>query len=116
MATPITEKNPVTTAIPGTGMLSPPAGTSKSTPAAPAAAATSVVVTIAPSVARQPVPTSPRSRRAERGDRAGVGATSTPASVLLCMLSISAAPLTRCRLPEGTPAGRGSGSGRHGRW
>ena len=62
MTTPTTEKKPVTTATPDTGIVSPPSGTSKSTPTARASAAARVVATIAASVAMRPVTASPRSR------------------------------------------------------
>jgi hypothetical protein len=51
MTTPTTEKKPVTTANPDNGILSPPSGTSKSTPMARASAAARVVATVAASVA-----------------------------------------------------------------
>ena len=53
--TPTTEKKPVTTANPDNGIVSPPSGTSKSTPTAWASAAARVVATIAASVAMKPV-------------------------------------------------------------
>src|SRR5262249_46731458 len=62
MAMPTTEKNPVTTAIPDTGIASPPSGTSKSTPTARASAAARVVAEIAARVAIPPVTTSLRRR------------------------------------------------------
>jgi len=62
MTMPTTEKKPVTTANPDNGIVSPPSGTSKSTPTARASAAARVVATIAASVAMKPVPASPRSR------------------------------------------------------
>ena len=55
MTTPTTEKKPVTTANPDNGIVSPPSGTSKSTPTAWASAAARVVATIAASVATTPV-------------------------------------------------------------
>ena len=61
MTMPTTEKKPVTTANPDNGIVSPPSGTSKSTPTARASAAARVVATIAASVATKPVPASPRS-------------------------------------------------------
>src|SRR5512132_1487728 len=62
MTMPTTEKTPVTTANPANGIVSPPSGTSKSTPTAWASAAARVVATIAASAARRPVTASPRSR------------------------------------------------------
>src|SRR6476659_3452035 len=61
MTMPTTEKKPVTTANPDNGIVSPPSGTSKSTPTAWASAAARVVASIAASVAMKPVPASPRS-------------------------------------------------------
>src|SRR4030095_14905122 len=61
MTTPTTEKNPVTTANPDNGIVSPPSGTSKSTPTAWASAAARGVATIAASVAMKAVPASTRS-------------------------------------------------------
>src|SRR5262245_16630887 len=61
MPLPITEKKPVTTAIPDTGIASPPSGISKSTPAALAIAAIRVVAVMAAMVAMLPVTTSLRS-------------------------------------------------------
>jgi hypothetical protein len=58
MTMPTTEKTPVTTANPANGIVSPPSGTSKSTPTAWASAAARVLATIATSVAMKPVTTS----------------------------------------------------------
>jgi hypothetical protein len=61
MTMPTTEKKPVTTANPDNGIVSPPSGTSKSTPTAWVSAAARVVATIAASVAMKPVTASTRS-------------------------------------------------------
>ena len=55
IATPTTEKKPVTTATPATGIVSPPSGTSKSTPTVRASAAARAVAIIAARVAMRPV-------------------------------------------------------------
>src|SRR5256886_10753591 len=84
MTMPTTEKKPVTTANPDNGIVWPPSGTSKSTPAAWASAAARVVATIAASAAIKPVPASPRSRWVWLvWPDAGPG--TTPASFMLFM-------------------------------
>jgi hypothetical protein len=62
MTMPTTEKKPVTTATPDSGMASSRSETSKSTPAVRASAATRVVAAIAATVATRPVLSSTRSR------------------------------------------------------
>ncbi len=77
MTMPTTEKKPVTTANPDSGIVAPPSGTWKSTPTAWASAPARVVATVPTSVAKKLVATS---RRGCRGWRCAGPATTTPVS------------------------------------